>query len=52
MIIHISNKKSDKADDGQANTTTAQRLQRMKEKYGKDIAESVVKALDDGRRKA
>ena len=52
MIIHISNKKSDKADDGQANTTTAQRLKRMKEKYGEQIGESVKKALDDGIRRA
>ena len=52
MIISVSNKKSDKADDGQANTTTAQRLKLIKEKYGDNIAESVVKALDDGIKKA
>ena len=52
MIISVSNKKSDKADDGQANTTTAQRLKLIKEKYGDNIAESVKKALDDGIKKA
>ena len=52
MIISVSNKKSDKADDGQANTTTAQRLKLIKEKYGEKIGESVKKALDDGINKA
>jgi len=52
MIISVSNKKSDKADDGQANTTTAQRLKLIKEKYGEKIAESVKKALDNGIKKA
>ena len=36
MIISVSNKKSDKADDGQANTTTAQRLKLIKEKYSNE----------------
>ena len=47
-IVSISNKKGDDLRDPQNNTTPAKRFNIIKEKYGSEVAKSVVKSIDEG----
>lgn len=47
-VVSISNKKGDDLRDPQNNTTPAKRFNIIKEKYGSEVAKSVVKSIDEG----
>jgi len=47
-VVSISNKKGDDLRDPQNNTTPAKRFNIIKERFGQDVAKSVVKSIDDG----
>ena len=47
-MVSISNKKGDDLRDPQNNTTPAKRFNIIKERFGEDVAKSVVKSIDDG----
>ena len=47
-VVSISNKKGDDLRDPQNNTTPAKRFNIIKERFGEDVAKSVVKSIDNG----
>ena len=47
-VVSISNKKGDDLKDPQNNTTPAKRFNIIKERFGEDVAKSVVKSIDNG----
>ena len=47
-IVSISNKKGSDLKDPQNNTTPKARFEVIKDNYGDDVADSVIKSLDDG----
>jgi len=47
-VVSISNKKGDDLRDPQNNTTPAKRFNIIKERFGQDVAKSVIKSIDEG----
>jgi len=47
-VVSISNKKGDDLRDPQNNTTPAKRFNIIKERFGEEVAKSVVKSIDNG----